>query len=152
MSGRASSSSAAISWACGSRTFSQNSFFFLGACASARLGPRSTETRRRATTLRVIEVFTLCSRLGAMAMPMCLPRKTPPDDLGDHLDLRRQFEQLVGEERLRAVAQGPFGLVVDLDEQAIAARRHRRAGDRGDLVPDARRVARIHDDRQVAER
>jgi len=53
---------------------------------------------------------------------------------------------------LLAVADGAFGIEVDFDQQAVRAGRDRGARERDHLVAHASGVARIHDDREVAQR
>jgi len=57
----------------------------------------------------------------------------------------------VRQERLRPVGEGLLGAAMDLDVDAVGPRRDRRAGHCRDQVGPARGVARVHDDRQVAQ-
>src|SRR5688572_148574 len=73
------------------------------------------------------------------------------DGRGDDAQLRHQAIELRGEHRLCAVAERVIGIVVDLDDQAVSACRHGGAGKLRDHVAATGAVARIRDDRQVAQ-
>ena len=62
--------------------------------------------------------------------------------------LVHQLIELLGIERLLAVAERPVGIGMHFDDQAIGADRNRRARQRRDLVALAGAVAGIDDDRQ----
>src|SRR6266850_1189196 len=69
----------------------------------------------------------------------------------DDPQLRHQPFELRREHRLRAIAQRAIRVVVDLDDEAIASRRDRRARQLRHHVPPTGAVARVGDDRQVTQ-
>src|SRR5262245_61560231 len=69
----------------------------------------------------------------------------------DDPQLGHQPIELRWEHRLRAVAEGVIRIAVHLDDQAVGAGGHRGAGHRRHHVAPSGAVARVGDDRQVAE-
>src|SRR5579883_778861 len=72
--------------------------------------------------------------------------------LRNNAELLHHFSELLGAQRLRAVAQGVIGVMVDFDDEPVCPRRHRRARHRQDLVSSAGAVRRIGNDRKMRER
>ncbi len=66
-----------------------------------------------------------------------------------HLD--HQLVELIGIERLLAIAKGAIGIGMNFDDQAISAHRNRGARQRRYLVALAGAVAGIDDDGQMAQ-
>src|SRR4051794_31271935 len=62
-----------------------------------------------------------------------------------------QAEERLHGERLLRVAQSRLWLVVRLDDQTIRLRRHARLAERNYQGAPARRMARVHDHRQVSQ-
>src|SRR5579863_132087 len=71
-------------------------------------------------------------------------------DSRDLADLRHQFIELVGEQRLWAVGERLIGLVMHFDHQSIGADGDGGARQRSDLVALAGSVTGIDKDRQMA--
>src|SRR6185369_12420781 len=68
-------------------------------------------------------------------------------DLGDHLmdclHFRDELLEHIGQQRLRTIRQGLFGMVMNLHHYAVGARRDRRTRKRNHLVTFACSVRRI---------
>ena len=71
-------------------------------------------------------------------------------DGGDLADFGREFGELAREDGLDAVGEGFVGLVVDFDEEAIAADGYGGAGERENFVAFAGAVAGIDHDGEMA--
>src|SRR5687767_7479211 len=110
------------------------SSWFLRSRASRRCRfPWSTSRVRRRVSPRATPRHRLSPALGVARASARMPPRSaaarisaeyslgsgnvegPADHAGDGGDLRRQLEHLLGQERLRAVAERLVGLVVDLD-------------------------------------
>src|SRR5260221_8314052 len=72
------------------------------------------------------------------------------EDLSDLADFGLEFGEFGGEDGLHAVGEGFFGLVMDFDEEAVAADGYGSAGERKNFVALAGAVAGIDEDGQVA--
>ena len=69
---------------------------------------------------------------------------------GQPTQVTHQVEELVRQQRLRAVAHRLLRAVVYFHVYAIGTRRHARPAHAGDQIGPTGRVARVHDDRQMA--
>ena len=74
------------------------------------------------------------------------------EDAGDLADFIAELNKIIGKNGLHAVGKGVVGVVMDFDEDAIGSHGNSGAGEWKDLVALAGRVARVHDDREVAAR
>src|SRR5271166_3167356 len=70
---------------------------------------------------------------------------------GDFAYLSHEVVELLGEERLFAIAEGAVGIRVDFDDETVSPNRNRGPGQWRDLVALAGSVAGIDDDRQMAQ-
>ena len=68
------------------------------------------------------------------------------EDLSDLADFGLEFGEFGGEDGLHAVGEGFFGLVMDLDEEAVGADGYGGAGKRKNFVALAGAVAGIDED------
>ena len=80
-----------------------------------------------------------------------LDRDRPAHHRRDLPHLRHQLIELIRIQRLHAVRQRLVRLMMDFDDQAIRADRHRGPRKRSDFVSLAGAVAGINNNRQVAE-
>src|ERR687892_280595 len=133
--------------------------------ASRPMAPRSSATRSRSGS-RPYPTTSTSSTYSRAARPIEPPISPTPrtamrtrSDRGQLLarELRGGLElpQVIGEllraERLRAVADRLLGAGVHLDDHAVGAGRRGGQRERLDEAAPARRVGRVHDDRQVGE-
>src|SRR5437773_6986560 len=117
--------------------------------------PRSTPTTRtpgmRRRTARPIEPPISPTPTMAMRRNGATASDRPADGGGDDAELGHQLGELLGVDRLRAVGERHLGLVVHLDHDAVRSRRHGRARHRDHLVAETGSVARVREDRQMAQ-
>src|ERR687892_446078 len=133
--------------------------------ASRPMAPRSSATRSRSGS-RPYPTTSTSSTYSRAARPIEPPISPTPrtamrtrSDRGQLLarELRGGLElpQVIGEllraERLRAVADRLLGAGVHLDDHAVGAGRRGGQRERLDQAAPARRVGRVHDDRQGGE-
>src|SRR4051812_12847456 len=74
-----------------------------------------------------------------------------PDRRGDDPQFGHQALEVLREHRLRTVAERVIRIAMDFDDQSMGPRRHGGARHRCDLVTPSRAMARVDNDRQVAE-
>ncbi len=71
--------------------------------------------------------------------------------VSSHRQVFHELVELLGLQGLHPVGDGLFGLGVDLDDDPVGPHGDGRAGERRHVLPVARRMARVHDHREVGE-
>src|SRR5256885_2975748 len=111
-----------------------------GRCSRTTTTNPATDSARKRKATRNLETRFMLRRLVHDALK----------NSGDLLHFRRQFRELLGQDRLPAVRKRVVRVMMHFHEQSICADGDRGTGEGKYLVAFSGAVARVHEDRQVA--